>query len=144
MAKYRILKTSVVNGLGESKVDYRIQKKFLFWYFDYSVTFHYVSINARCEPYNMALIRKLVPLFETEDRARQILSRIENQYKEWYNGNFIIGVFNARGGYEDVFINDYRSIKESRIGIEKYILHYNHNRPHQALGYKTPSMIYFL
>ncbi len=31
----------------------------------------------------------------------------------------------------------------AREGIKKFIEHYNYHRPHQALGYKTPSQMFF-
>ena len=45
--------------------------------------------------------------------------------------------------YEDIFIQAYESIAAARVGIKKFIEHYNYQRPHQALGYKTPSELYF-
>lgn len=45
--------------------------------------------------------------------------------------------------YENVYINDYETVKESRHGIGKYFDLYNYRRPHQSLGYSTPAEIYF-
>lgn len=45
--------------------------------------------------------------------------------------------------YEDVYIRDYESPKELRLGLTDYFIHYNNRRPHQALNYQTPSQIYF-
>jgi putative transposase len=45
--------------------------------------------------------------------------------------------------YEDIFIRSYDTMQEARCGINKYIKHYNYQRPHQALGYKVPADIYF-
>jgi putative transposase len=45
--------------------------------------------------------------------------------------------------YEDIFIRSYDSLTEARKGIFNFVEHYNHGRPHQALGYKTPAMVYF-
>ena len=45
--------------------------------------------------------------------------------------------------YEGIFIRSYDSLNEARKGINTFIEHYNHGRPHQALGYKTPAMVYF-
>jgi putative transposase len=44
--------------------------------------------------------------------------------------------------YEDVFIQSYETLPEARSGIDKFIKHYNYQRPHQALHYKTPSDLY--
>jgi len=44
--------------------------------------------------------------------------------------------------YEDIFIQSYDTVAEARKGIELFIEYYNYDRPHQALGYKTPSQLY--
>jgi transposase InsO family protein len=33
--------------------------------------------------------------------------------------------------------------REARQGLSAYLLFYNHERPHQALGYRTPAEVYF-
>jgi putative transposase len=45
--------------------------------------------------------------------------------------------------YEEVYLNDYRDVKESirRLGI--YFEFYNHERLHQALDYQTPAEVYY-
>jgi len=40
--------------------------------------------------------------------------------------------------YEEVYLHVYDSVGEARVGIGRYIAFYNHERPHQALGYQTP------
>lgn len=40
--------------------------------------------------------------------------------------------------YEEVFIHAYDDIDEARTGIKRYFDFYNLERPHQALGYRTP------
>jgi putative transposase len=44
--------------------------------------------------------------------------------------------------YEEVYLNDYGSPREARRGIEQYLTFYNHERPHQSLGYQTPAYVY--
>jgi putative transposase len=39
---------------------------------------------------------------------------------------------------EEVYLKDYESPREARRSTAEYIDHYNHLRPHQALGYLTP------
>lgn len=45
--------------------------------------------------------------------------------------------------YEDVYLHDYRTIPEVRAGLKDYFAFYNARRPHQSLGYKTPSLVYW-
>jgi len=40
--------------------------------------------------------------------------------------------------YEEVYLKAYNSIAEARDGIANWIEFYNFERPHQALGYRTP------
>lgn len=45
--------------------------------------------------------------------------------------------------YENIFIHDYTSVADLKIGITKYMKFYNSERFHQSLEYKTPDEIYF-
>jgi len=45
--------------------------------------------------------------------------------------------------YEDVYLQNYNTIKEARAGIDNYIKLYNQERLHSALNYKTPDEVYF-
>jgi len=44
--------------------------------------------------------------------------------------------------YEEVYLHDYASPREARQGLGHYLTFYNHERPHQALGYQTPAQVY--
>jgi putative transposase len=44
--------------------------------------------------------------------------------------------------YEEVYIHDYDSPRSAREGLERYFGFYNQERPHQALGYRTPYEVY--
>jgi putative transposase len=44
--------------------------------------------------------------------------------------------------YEDVFIKAYGSVAEARQGIGGWLLFYNEERLHQALGYQTPRAVF--
>jgi putative transposase len=44
--------------------------------------------------------------------------------------------------YEEIYINDYRNIKELRRGIDRFMDFYNYNRFHSSLGYKKPMDVY--
>ena len=44
--------------------------------------------------------------------------------------------------YEEVYLNEYETVKDAVLGIDRYFSFYNDERPHQALGYKTPREVY--
>ena len=45
--------------------------------------------------------------------------------------------------YEEVYLKTYQDGRDARAGIGEYFRFYNTQRPHQALGYKTPAEEYF-
>lgn len=45
--------------------------------------------------------------------------------------------------YENVYINEYKDVKELKEGINQYIRFYNTKRLHQSLGYNTPYEVYY-
>jgi putative transposase len=45
--------------------------------------------------------------------------------------------------YEDIYIKRYETVTALKAGLKAYFHQYNHQRLHQALGYKTPSQVYF-
>ena len=45
--------------------------------------------------------------------------------------------------WEDIHLSSYETVSEARAGIADFIKYYNEERPHQALGYKTPHEVYF-
>ena len=44
--------------------------------------------------------------------------------------------------YEEVYLKAYQTVAEARTGINAYLEFYNRQRPHQALGYRTPTEVY--
>jgi putative transposase len=44
--------------------------------------------------------------------------------------------------YEEIYLNDYETVTEVILAIEKYFYFYNFERVHQSLDYKTPAEIY--
>ena len=45
--------------------------------------------------------------------------------------------------YEEIYLNDYRSMHELRYSIKNYIEKYNFKRLHSSIGNKTPNEVYF-
>ena len=45
--------------------------------------------------------------------------------------------------YEEVYLYDYGTPREARQGLTRYFAFYDHERPHQALAYRTPADVYF-
>lgn len=62
-------------------------------------------------------------------------------------GRCIDNVYQERGWwslkYEKIYLHRYETVKELRHGVDEYIEHFNHNRPHQGLLYATPHEIYY-
>ncbi len=46
--------------------------------------------------------------------------------------------------YEDVYLRDYETPAEARLGLRRYFAYYNHLRRHRSLGRKTPASVYGL
>ena len=44
--------------------------------------------------------------------------------------------------YEKVYFNDYEAVKDVVRDMEEYFVFYNLERPHQSLGYETPTEVY--
>lgn len=44
--------------------------------------------------------------------------------------------------YEDIYLKRYETVEELYDGLTRYFQAYNNERPHQALGYKTPFELY--
>ena len=45
--------------------------------------------------------------------------------------------------YEDVYLKDYEDVPAAVDSLGEYFEFYNHERPHQSLGYETPAGMYF-
>jgi len=45
--------------------------------------------------------------------------------------------------YEEVYLKDYSGVTEALESLGRYFRFYNHERPHQALGWSTPAQVYF-
>jgi len=45
--------------------------------------------------------------------------------------------------HEDIYLNDYETVPELIGGLRKYFQFYNNDRPHQALGNRSPAEVYW-
>jgi len=44
--------------------------------------------------------------------------------------------------HEDIYLRGYETVSELYRGLIRYFHYYNHQRPHQGLGYRTPAEVY--
>lgn len=44
--------------------------------------------------------------------------------------------------YEDIYLKQYESVPSLERGLQNYFDFYNHERPHQSLGYRVPGEVY--
>jgi putative transposase len=61
-------------------------------------------------------------------------------------GRFLDNIFVERlwrtVKYEDIFIHDYETLSDARVGLRRYFPFYNDERFHEALAYQTPAQVY--
>ena len=56
-----------------------------------------------------------------------------------YNDNLFIERLWRTVKYEEVYLKAYQDAREVRRSLGQYFHFYNNERPHKALGYKTPA-----
>ena len=44
--------------------------------------------------------------------------------------------------YENIYLQDYESVRQLSAGLRKYFQFYCHERPHSSLGKRTPAEMY--
>ena len=59
----------------------------------------------------------------------------------WLDNRFIERLWRS-AKYEDIYLQDYLDVLEAGRGLGRWFEGYNSARPHQALGYATPSEVY--
>ncbi len=59
-----------------------------------------------------------------------------------YTDNIFVEQLRRRVKYEEVYLKAYMNGQEAKAGIDAYFHFYNTQRPHQALGYRTPSEVF--
>ncbi len=68
--------------------------------------------------------------------------RISMDGKGRYADNIFIERLWRTVKYEEVYLKAYSGGREAKAGIEDYFRFYNNQRPHQALGYRTPAEVF--
>ena len=61
-------------------------------------------------------------------------------------GRYVDNIFTERlwrtVKHEEVYLVDYETLREARVGLSSYLSFYNQERPHQALNYLTPAAVH--
>lgn len=104
--------------------------------------------------WNRALEKGRVPLISNTDQGSQFTSEDYLEAVEsagvdvsmdgrgrWIDNRFIERLWRSVK-QEDVYLNDYSDGLECQRGLAKWFENYNHQRPHQALDYRTPAEFY--
>jgi len=73
---------------------------------------------------------------------RQRGVRISMDGKGRYSDNLFIERLWRTVKYEEVYLKAYEDGRDARAGIGDYFRFYNTERPHQALGYRTPAEVF--
>ena len=60
-----------------------------------------------------------------------------------YQDNILVERLWKTVKYEEVYLKAYANGLEARNGLREYFRFYNHRRPHQALGYRTPAEVFY-
>lgn len=101
-----------------------------------------------------AALAKATPMIWNSDQGSQftspqytgLLTEAGVQISMDGRGRFVDNIFTERLWrtikYEEVYLHEYSTPREARQRLGQYIEFYNHDRPHQALGYQTPAAVY--
>ena len=73
-------------------------------------------------------------------RAHQIRISMDGQGC-WRDNVFVERLWRSVK-YEDVYLHAYDLVSDVRAGLDRYFTFYNHRRPHEALGRRTPDAVY--
>ena len=68
--------------------------------------------------------------------------KISMDGKGRYNDNIFVERLWRTVKYEEVYLKAYTNASEARRELGSYFRFYNHQRPHQALGYRTPAQVF--
>ena len=68
--------------------------------------------------------------------------RISMDGKGRYSDNLFVERLWRTVKYEEVYLKAYQDGRDAKVGIGDYFRFYNTERPHQALGYRTPAEVF--
>jgi len=68
--------------------------------------------------------------------------RISMDGKGRYRDNIFIERLWRTVKYEEVYLKAYSSGRDAKAGLDAYFHFYNNQRPHQAMGYRTPAEVF--
>ena len=68
--------------------------------------------------------------------------KISMDGKGCYRDNIFVERLRRTVKYEEVYLKAYTSASEARKEMGTYFRFYNNQRPHQALGYRTPAEVF--
>lgn len=83
--------------------------------------------------------------FTSLDFTRRVLaagSKMSMDSRGRYLDNIFVERLWRSVKYEEVYLKDYADVGDAVAGITAYFDFYNHQRLHQALGYRTPASVY--
>lgn len=126
------------------------------WYSRYVVSWELSA--SLSQPFVMAAARAALqtarPLIWNSDQGSQftsprytgLLTAAGVQISMDGRGRFVDNIFTERLWrtikYEEVYLHEYTCSRDAQRGLSGYLDFYNHQRLHQALGYRTPADIY--
>ena len=76
------------------------------------------------------------------DKVEGLMIKISMDGKGRWADNVYIERFWRSAKYEEVNLHGYDTVQQARRSLAKYIAFYNGQRPHQALGYRTPDQVF--
>lgn len=143
--------------LSESSGSWLYLVAVLDWYSRYVVSWE--LSHSLSQPFVMAAARAALqtatPLICNSDQGSQftspqytgLLTAAGVQVSMDGRGRYVDNIFTERLWrtikYEEVYLHEYTCAREAHRGLSRYLHFYNHQRLHQALGYRTPASIYY-
>ena len=85
---------------------------------------------------------KFLWLVKSADHYTDHSVKISMDGRGRYQDNILVERLWRTVKYEEVYLKAYANGLEARNGLREYFRFYNHRRPHQALGYRTPAEVF--